>query len=117
MKRTLLTGATGYVGGRLRRRLEEKGVPLRCLARRPEALRTRVAETTEVVAGDVFEPRNNLDFWPNWLKEQLLKVLHPRYPHEAALPLLIFLLLPYHQETHQSTVLITSQHQWVLVFL
>ena len=52
----LLTGATGYVGGRLRRALEAAGPPLRCMARRPEYLRSRVAEGTEVVAGDVLEP-------------------------------------------------------------
>jgi uncharacterized protein YbjT (DUF2867 family) len=52
----LLTGATGYVGGRLRERLESMGVPLRCMARRPGALRARVAAGTEVVYGDVSEP-------------------------------------------------------------
>jgi uncharacterized protein YbjT (DUF2867 family) len=51
----LLTGATGYVGGRLRRLLEEAGSPLRCLARRPEELAARVAPTTEVVPGDVLD--------------------------------------------------------------
>jgi len=51
----LLTGASGYVGGRLRRLLEERGLPLRCLARRPEQLTPRVAGTTEVVAGDVLK--------------------------------------------------------------
>ena len=55
-ERTLLTGATGYVGGRLLSRLEEAGRPVRCLARRPEALRGRVAESTEVVQGDVLAP-------------------------------------------------------------
>lgn len=52
----LLTGATGYVGGRLLARLEEAGLSVRCLARRPEALRGRVAPSTEVVAGDVRVP-------------------------------------------------------------
>jgi uncharacterized protein YbjT (DUF2867 family) len=51
----LLTGATGYVGGRLRRRFEERGVALRCLARRPDELRARVADSTEVVRGDLLE--------------------------------------------------------------
>jgi uncharacterized protein YbjT (DUF2867 family) len=51
----LLTGATGYVGGRLLGALEERGVPVRCLARRPERLRARAAPTTEVLGGDVFE--------------------------------------------------------------
>lgn len=51
----LLTGATGYVGGRLLRRLEERGCRVRCLARRPEFLRSRVGPQTEVVPGDVLE--------------------------------------------------------------
>ena len=52
----LLTGATGYIGGRLLQLLEEKGRgPLRCLARRPDFLRSRVAAGTEVVAGDVLD--------------------------------------------------------------
>ena len=52
----LLTGASGYIGGRLRRALEAGGRPLRCMARRPEYLRSRVADGTEVVAGDVLDP-------------------------------------------------------------
>ncbi len=51
----LLTGATGYVGGRLVSELEAAGRAVRCLARRPEFLRDRVAPTTEVVQGDVLE--------------------------------------------------------------
>jgi uncharacterized protein YbjT (DUF2867 family) len=51
----LLTGATGYVGGRLLKALEQAGHRVRCLARRPEFLHGRVAATTEVVAGDVLD--------------------------------------------------------------
>ncbi len=51
----LLTGATGYVGGRLLRVLEAEGRRVRCLARRPEFLRDRVAPTTEVAQGDVLD--------------------------------------------------------------
>jgi len=51
----LLTGATGYVGGRLPRALERAGTPVRCLARRPEALVGRVGESTKVVAGDLLD--------------------------------------------------------------
>jgi uncharacterized protein YbjT (DUF2867 family) len=51
----LLTGATGYVGGRLLKALEQAGHHVRCLARRPEFLRARVGHTSEVVAGDVLE--------------------------------------------------------------
>lgn len=51
----VLTGATGYVGGRLLRLLEERGERVRCVARRPEALASRIAPGTEVVAGDVLD--------------------------------------------------------------
>ncbi len=49
----LLTGATGYVGGRLLRALEQSGAHVRCLARNPANLIPRVAPQTEIVAGDV----------------------------------------------------------------
>jgi uncharacterized protein YbjT (DUF2867 family) len=52
----LLTGASGYVGGRLLAHLEARGVPLRCMARRPGELRARTAPGTEVVHGDVAAP-------------------------------------------------------------
>ena len=51
-----IAGATGYIGGRLLRVLEAKGYRVRCLARRPEYLRPRIGQATEVVAGDVFAP-------------------------------------------------------------
>lgn len=54
--RILLTGATGYIGGRLLPLLERRGFRLRCLARRPEELRPRVAPATEVAPGDVLRP-------------------------------------------------------------
>ena len=49
----LLTGASGYVGGRLIPLLEQQPVTLRCLARSPEKMRSRVKETTQIVRGDV----------------------------------------------------------------
>jgi len=52
----LLTGATGYVGGRLLHALERRGQAVRCLSRRPEALVDRVGRNTTVVAGDVLDP-------------------------------------------------------------
>ena len=52
----LLTGATGYVGGRLLRRLEREGVPVRCLCRKPEALEGRVAASASLVRGDLLQP-------------------------------------------------------------
>ncbi len=54
-KLILLTGATGYIGGRLVKALEARGRHVRCLARQPEFLRARVAGHTEVVAGDVLD--------------------------------------------------------------
>ncbi|MGA3197458.1 MAG: NAD(P)H-binding protein, partial [Terriglobales bacterium] len=52
----LLTGATGYIGGRLLKSLERNSWPVRCLARRPEFLRTRVSPGTEIVQGDCLDP-------------------------------------------------------------
>ena len=52
----LLTGATGYIGGRLLPRLEAAGYRVRCLARRPEFLRARAGSQTEIVAGDLLAP-------------------------------------------------------------
>jgi uncharacterized protein YbjT (DUF2867 family) len=49
----LLTGASGYVGGRLLKVLEAQGYRVRCLARRPEFLQPRVGAKTEIVKGDV----------------------------------------------------------------
>lgn len=51
----LLTGATGYVGGRLLPLLVAGGHRVRCLARRPRHLRDRTPEGAEVVEGDVLE--------------------------------------------------------------
>lgn len=51
----LVTGATGYVGGRLWRRLEALGHRVRCLARNPDRLEGRVHPRTEVVRGDVLQ--------------------------------------------------------------
>lgn len=51
----LLTGASGYVGGRLIPLLEQQPVVLRCLARNPDKLRSLVKETTQIVRGDVLD--------------------------------------------------------------
>ncbi|MEO8521986.1 MAG: NAD(P)H-binding protein, partial [Acidobacteriota bacterium] len=56
----LLTGATGYVGGRLLAELQRRGQRLRCLARRPDELTARAAPATEVVKGDLLD-RASLD--------------------------------------------------------
>src|ERR1700693_5457853 len=52
----LLTGGSGYVGGRLIPLLERRAVRLRCLARSPEKMRSRVQPGTEIVQGDVLDP-------------------------------------------------------------
>jgi uncharacterized protein YbjT (DUF2867 family) len=57
-QRILLTGASGYVGGRLLKSLEAQGHTVRCLSRRPEFLESRVSPKTEVVQGDVLEPES-----------------------------------------------------------
>jgi len=54
----LLTGGTGYVGGRLLTVLEREGYPVRCLARKPDYLEPKVSEQTEVVAGDVLDSKS-----------------------------------------------------------
>jgi len=52
----LLTGGSGYVGGRLIPLLEKQRVRLRCLARSPEKMRPRVQPGSEIVQGDVLDP-------------------------------------------------------------
>ena len=54
----LVTGATGYVGGRLVPRLLEAGCRVRVMVRRdPDRIRSRAwADQVEVVCGDVHEP-------------------------------------------------------------
>jgi uncharacterized protein YbjT (DUF2867 family) len=54
--RVLVTGGSGYVGGRLIDALERLGADLRVMVRRPDVLRGRVRPATEVVAGDVLVP-------------------------------------------------------------
>jgi len=54
-KSVLITGASGYVGGRLLSALEDAGVRLRCVARRPDYLRARLGAETEIVQGDVLD--------------------------------------------------------------
>ncbi|MCJ7498968.1 NAD(P)H-binding protein [bacterium] len=51
----LVTGATGYIGGRLLTALEKRGKKVRCLARKPEHLLANVAAGTQVVKGDLFD--------------------------------------------------------------
>lgn len=52
----LVTGATGYIGGRLVPTLVEAGHDVRCLARDPNKLQDRWWDQVEVVRGDVLDP-------------------------------------------------------------
>ncbi len=51
----LLTGATGYIGGRLLPLLCSGGYRVRCLARRPENLVERLPAGAEAIPGDVLD--------------------------------------------------------------
>ena len=57
----LLTGATGYVGGRLLPQLQEAGFQIRCLARRPSELNDVTGESTEAVFADLLDPDSLAD--------------------------------------------------------
>ena len=52
----LLTGATGYVGGRLLRELQKLPLRLRCLARKPAYLKSKAGPLVEIAEGDVMDP-------------------------------------------------------------
>jgi uncharacterized protein YbjT (DUF2867 family) len=54
-KLILITGASGYVGGRFLPLLVADGWRVRCLARQPERLSSRVPAGVEVVAGDLLD--------------------------------------------------------------
>jgi uncharacterized protein YbjT (DUF2867 family) len=51
--RVLVTGATGYIGGRLVPRLRERNYDVRCFSRAAERLRGRFDADVEVVEGDI----------------------------------------------------------------
>jgi uncharacterized protein YbjT (DUF2867 family) len=58
-RRILVTGATGFVGGRLIPRLLARGHVVRAFVRRPAGLRGRVwAGAVEVVVGDIGQPES-----------------------------------------------------------
>jgi uncharacterized protein YbjT (DUF2867 family)/ligand-binding SRPBCC domain-containing protein len=50
----LVTGATGYIGGRLLRRFEQRGRAVRCLVRQPTRLGA-TRSTTDVMQGDCLD--------------------------------------------------------------
>jgi uncharacterized protein YbjT (DUF2867 family) len=53
--KVLLTGASGYVGGRLLQLLSARSFPVRCLARRPEFLSDQITANVDVVRADLLE--------------------------------------------------------------
>lgn len=53
MKKILLTGATGYIGGRLLSRLQTQDYEIVCFTRRPEALQSKKNSNTYLAIGDV----------------------------------------------------------------
>ncbi|MDO3379289.1 SDR family oxidoreductase [Geoalkalibacter halelectricus] len=58
-KPILVTGATGYIGGRLVPRLLDAGYPVRAMVRNPEKVRGRAwaaRSGVELTQGDVFDP-------------------------------------------------------------
>ena len=57
----LVTGATGYIGGRLLAHLDRGKYRLRCLVRKPEYIRQRVGPEVEVVSGDALNKLSLLD--------------------------------------------------------
>lgn len=54
--KALVTGATGFVGGALARRLLRNGHEVRAFIRRPELLQANGLATAEVVRGDITDP-------------------------------------------------------------
>lgn len=59
---TLVTGATGYIGGRLVPKLLEDGHRVRCLARDPSKLaQDPWAAKVEIVKGDILDPDSLID--------------------------------------------------------
>ena len=56
MKKLLVIGASGFVGGHLAKVLLTEGFAVRCLARRPEPVAPLAALGCEVMAGDICDP-------------------------------------------------------------
>lgn len=56
--KVLVTGATGYIGGRLVPRLIEAGYDVACMARDPSRLEGREWDKVETRQGDVFDPES-----------------------------------------------------------
>jgi len=60
----LVTGATGYIGGRLVVPLLNSGYRVRCMVRDPQRLQGRPwAQQVEIVTGDVLSPKRFCLLW------------------------------------------------------
>lgn len=57
----LVTGASGYIGGRLAPVLTQAGVPVRCMGRNVDVLKDRFGNTIEAVYGDVSDAESLVD--------------------------------------------------------
>ncbi len=54
--KVLLTGSTGYIGRRLKKKLlEDKNIDLRLLVRNINGLSSDVANNVEIIQGDTFD--------------------------------------------------------------
>ena len=56
--KTLVTGATGYIGRLLAAELIARGTEVRCLVRNPARLEDSIARAADVAVGDVLEPES-----------------------------------------------------------
>ena len=56
MKRILVIGASGFVGGYLTNHLLSEGYTVRCLARSPDKLKELAKRGCEIVKGDFTDP-------------------------------------------------------------
>ena len=54
--RILITGVTGYVGGRLIHTLEQLGRDVCCLTRNRAFAESRVSDSTRIIEGDALNP-------------------------------------------------------------
>lgn len=57
----LVTGASGYIGGRLVNELRTKGHKIRCMVRNPEFLKARVPGDIDVVYGDILDKKSLIE--------------------------------------------------------
>ena len=55
----LITGASGYIGSRLTKKLAQSNNFVRCLARHPENIRKRFEKlNVEIIQGDLLDPKS-----------------------------------------------------------